>query len=111
MPNGNGNGNGQRPWQVGQQPWFPPVGGAQGVGVPDVLNEKLVGDALGTKGFVTGSGREGDPQVYHPGQPSAAQGMVAQTNAAWADWARRQGEANREKNRLNAMMKMMRMFS
>lgn len=110
-----GQQNRQRPWQA-MQPIFPAGRGGptvhdQGMAIGQALNQGMLANQLGTPGFMTGSGTKDDPQVYHPGQGSAHERMVADVNNAWAQYAYQQGQANREKNRLKAIKDIMRMFA
>ena len=104
-----------RPWQA-MQPIFPADRGGptvhdQGMAIGQALTQGMLANQLGTPGFMTGSGTKDDPQVYHPGQGSAHERMVADVNNAWAQYAYQQGQANREKNRLKAIKDIMRMFA
>ena len=97
---------GKRPIEAmkeGEEDWAPrypspgvgPTLHDRGMQMNQGITGSMLNNALGTPGFVVGSGKDAK---YVPGRPSAAQGMVNDVNAAWADYARRQGALNAQRS-------------
>jgi len=82
----------KKPWEA-MEPILPagrggPTVADQGAQLGRVLNQGMMANVLGTPDFIDIQGNR------HAGRPSAHQGMVGDVNAAWADYARRQGRFN-----------------